>query len=288
MMRVLITGSGGRLGQALQRARPSGIDLLAKDKASLDICDEAAVERAFETNPDVIINAAAFAQVDQAEVARDEALAVNRDGPQILARRCAAHGIPLIHVSTDQVFGGHAVGPHDEEHPVAPVNHYGRSKVAGEEVVRAELERHLIVRTAWLMSRGGNNFVASLVDVGPEQGLLRVVRDRRSNPTPVRAIAKALLALALRVRDPLPWGTYHYAGVEPASLYDLARHVFDVRAQRGEALPELIACDGHEPADGAKRPRDSSLDCSKVERELGLKPPRWREAVARIIEGRTT
>lgn len=279
---IVVTGAGGHLGRALARGRALGdrgaLPTIVLTHADADICDAAAIEAALAAHaPSVVINAAGYARVDAAEHAVARAFAVNRDGAERLARACAAHGAALIHVSSDQVFSG-AGAPFREDHPVAPENAYAQSKAEGEAAVRAALERHVIVRTAWLLSPDGENFVSSLY-TRPAELPLQLVAGRRANPTPVDALASRLLSLAARIanKDDVGWGSYHIAGEPAATLADVAEHLFAARRARGEAVPTYTIVDGsHRPGE-APRPGDSSLDTRHTRRVLGIDMPRWRD-----------
>ncbi len=276
-MRIMVTGAGGQLGRALARAAGT-LPRVHLNRAEADICDAGALDAAFAAHaPRVVINAAGYARVDAAEEAVARAFAVNRDGAGALARACATHGAALIHLSSDQVFGGEGA-PFREDRACAPQNAYARSKAEGEAAVRAALERHLIVRTAWLLSPDGTNFVSSLF-TRPADAPLTLAGDRRANPTPVDALAARLVALAERIArgEALQWGSYHIAGEPAATLVEVAEHVLSLRRARGEAVPGwTVVAGSHRPGE-APRPGDSSLDTRHSARALRIDMPRWRE-----------
>ena len=277
-MRVLVTGAKGQLGRELARADwPAVASPTFMGRAELDITSS--VSAFFDKLvPDVVINAAAFARVDDAEKDPAAANAVNRDGPARLAEACRERGAVLVHLSTDQVFGK-GRGPHTESAPTVAVNAYAASKIAGERSVRERMERCFIIRTAWLMSLSGRNFVSHLLRVGADAGELQLVT-RRSNPTPAFALARFLIDLCTRI-DRVPFGTYHFAGVPAASLFDVAQAIFAARGRRN--VPRIVAV-GQRAQPEAGRPEDSTLDCSLVASALGLPAPDWRAALPEILQ----
>jgi dTDP-4-dehydrorhamnose reductase len=216
-VKVLITGAGGMLGRDVVSA--AGDDAVALAHSQLDVTDADAVATAVaDAGPDVVINCAAFTDVDGAESSYESALRINRDG----ARNVAAAAPRVLHVSTDYVFDGRAHAPYLESDPVAPIGGYGRSKLAGEQAVAAANPDHLIVRTAWLFGVGGKNFVETMLRVGSERGAARVVDDQIGCPTYTGHLAQGLLQLAASGRT----GVQHLAGGGSCSWYELARATF--------------------------------------------------------------
>ncbi|RMH51366.1 MAG: dTDP-4-dehydrorhamnose reductase [Zetaproteobacteria bacterium] len=281
-MRLLITGAGGQLGRALVR-QGAAHQLQALGRDALDITDRAAVDRAMAAfTPDVVINAAAWTDVDRAEAEAERAFAVNRDGAANLAAACADHGAVLIHISTDYVFDGSADRPWREEDPPAPLNTYGASKLAGEEAVRAILERHYIVRTSWLISGYGRNFATTILRLGMEREHLSVVDDQTGAPTTTEALARALLRMI--DRRGADWGTYHFCQPEPTSWFGLACALFEAaRAQGAPPLARLQPISSAEYPTPARRPSWSVLDCSKFRRTIDDVIPPWRAGLAEIV-----
>ncbi|MGQ3031182.1 MAG: dTDP-4-dehydrorhamnose reductase, partial [Ferrovibrionaceae bacterium] len=232
--------------------------------------------------PGVVVNAAAYTAVDKAESDADQAFLVNRDGPAALARAAAAVGAPLIHVSTDYVFDGTKDGAYTEDDPVAPVSVYGRSKEAGERAVREAAERHVILRTAWVYSPFGNNFVKTMLRLGAEREELRVVADQRGCPTAAADIAAAIVRLAGADHG---WGTYHYSGAGPTTWHGFAEAIFAGAAARGAKVPARVTAIG--TADyptPAVRPANSVLDCSRIDRVHGIVARNWREALEDCLD----
>ena len=214
-MKLLVTGANGQVGHALAALDGPGLTMVALDRARLGITDEEAVRRVVRTHaPDAVINAAAYTAVDRAESEPEAAFAVNRDGPAHLAAACAEAGVPLLHISTDYVFGGTKAEPYVETDPVAPLGVYGQSKWAGEEAVRARLPQHIILRTAWVFSDHGSNFVKTMLRLGREREVLRVVADQHGGPTAASDIAEALVAIARQViAEPGRWGRTTTPGI---------------------------------------------------------------------------
>lgn len=287
---LLVTGAGGQVGRALcLRAAAEGVACRGLGHAALDIADAAALSACFRTErPRVVVNCAAWTDVDAAEQRADAAFAANRDGPAALAAACAAAGIPLLHLSTDHVFDGGGERAWREEDALAPLGVYGRSKAAGEAAIRALLDRHLILRTSWVFGARGRNFVTTVLARARAGDELAVVGDQVGGPTPAAALASALLALARRVLagDELPWGTYHLAGQPFISRHGLAAAIVEGASARGllaaaPALREIAAADW---PGSALRPANARLDSGRAARELGLAAPDWGEGLARALD----
>ncbi|MCF8506876.1 MAG: dTDP-4-dehydrorhamnose reductase [Caulobacter sp.] len=286
MTALLVTGAGGQLGRALAGRGPAaGFTVTALDRAGLDIADAAQVAAAIARHrPDAVINAAAFTAVDAAESRPDEAFAVNRDGPARLAAACREAGIALVHVSTDYVFDGTKGTPWTEADPVHPLGVYGASKEAGERAVRAALETHLIVRTAWVWDVAGHNFVRTMLRLGAERDRLTVVDDQRGTPTAARDLADALLTAtrtALAGND--GWGTYHFTGGGETTWFGFAREIFRLAAAAGRRVPVVEPIPSSAWPTPARRPADSRLDCHAFTRRFGVSPVPWTEALARDL-----
>jgi len=283
--RLLVTGASGQLGRALVEAA-EGVALVALDRAALDVTDAGAVRRAVEAHaPDVVVNAAAYTAVDRAEAEPERAFAVNRDGAANLASACAAAGVPLLHVSTDYVFDGAKGTPYVEDDAPNPLGVYGRSKWEGEEAVRARLERHVIVRTAWVFGAHGHNFVRTILRLAAERETLRVVADQRGCPTAADDLARALLGVARAVIEvPGRWGTYHYAGQPPTSWYGFAEAVVEeARMWRSLAVRDVVPIRTDEYPTAARRPAEVALDCARIEAAFGIAAAPWRPALARVV-----
>ena len=286
---ILLTGAGGQVAWEIeQRATGAGLDVRALSRTELDITDSKAVHSTVAAvAPRVVINAAAYTAVDKAEGDKDRAFDVNRDGPGHLAAVCAAREITLIHLSTDYVFDGESKHPYVEEDFTAPLGIYGESKLAGEAAVRAFLDRHIILRTAWVYGVHGNNFVKTMLRLGRERDVLRVVNDQRGSPTFAGDIADALLMIARRViSEALPeeaYGTFHYTGGGAVTWHGFAEQIFDLAAQNIGRRPKVEAITTAEYPTPAKRPANSVLDCGKIGRTYGIMQRPWEESLKEML-----
>jgi dTDP-4-dehydrorhamnose reductase len=268
-MRVLVTGAGGQLGRALAGALP-GHEAIGVDRGALDVADRDAVRRILAAHaPQVVINAAAYNEVDRAEAEPEAAFQGNAIGPRNLAEATAERGIAIAHISTDYVFDGEAHRPYLESDTPNPLSVYGRSKRAGEEAVVAANPRHFLVRTAWLYSANGQNFPNTMRALAA-RGTLRVVDDQRGSPTWVPHLAEALARLVVSG----DFGVYHRAGAGDASWYELARALFS--GLGSDVALEAVASDAFPRP--ARRPRYSVLG---TERGLGLPP--WQDGLAQYV-----
>lgn len=288
-MNILVTGAEGQLGTELVRQAPAcGVDVTAPLLAEMDLTNSARVEEVFAAaRPTAVINAAAYTLVDRAETESDLAFAVNAAAPAHLARLCRRAGIPLVQVSTDYVFDGCKQTPYVEDDPVAPLGVYGRSKAEGEAAVRGTLREHLIVRTAWLYSPYGSNFVRTILRLAAEGKELRIVDDQVGSPTCAADFAEALLAIAGRLRSggEIPWGTYHYCGRGITSWFGFARHILQtLTARRHIDAYRVVPITTREFPTPARRPAFSVLDCSRIQAgfDITLKP--WQESVEQTID----
>jgi dTDP-4-dehydrorhamnose reductase len=280
-MKVLITGAGGQLGRELLRTAPADAVVIALASADCDIGDAASVARAIAAHkPDVIINAAGYTAVDKAEAEPAAADRVNAQGPAHLA--AAAGGARLLHVSTDFVFDGSQGRPWRTDDPTAPLSVYGHSKLAGEAPVLALGNRGAVLRTSWVYSKFGSNFVKTMLKLMASRPELRVVADQVGAPTWARGLAEALWRMAGR---PDLHGLYHWRDAGAASWYDFAVAI----AEEGAALQLLakpVAVAPIETRDypvPARRPAYSLLDCTETWRRLELTPPHWRTQLRRML-----
>ncbi|MBX7492963.1 dTDP-4-dehydrorhamnose reductase [Qipengyuania sp. 1NDW9] len=275
---ILVFGKTGQVARELAPMLPDA-HFAARSEADLSRPDEcAALVR--KLKPAGVINAAAYTAVDKAEDEEELASLVNGEAPGAIAAACAEAGIPLIHISTDYVFAGEGDHFHQPGDEIAPPNAYGRTKAAGEAAVRASGAGHAIIRTSWVFSPHGNNFVKTMLRLGSERDSLRIVADQIGGPTPAAAIAEACVrSLAAITADKALCGTYHLSGAPDVSWADFAREIF---AQAGMDV-EVADIPSAEFPTPAKRPLNSRLDCSSLER-LGLERPDWRLYLKPIIE----
>ena len=284
-MKILVTGADGQLGMELCRtASTRGHTAQAATRERLDITDEARVRRAVDDlQPDVVINAAAWTAVDAAEDCEAEAARVNADGPMHLAGACSARQIPLVHFSTDYVFDGDKPGEYLESDPTGPVNAYGRGKLAGEERVRQANDRHLVLRTSWVFSQWGHNFVKTMLKLGRERDRIAVVADQRGKPTCAAELARVAVLL-VEERTPR-WGTYHVAQPADASWHEFAQAIFEEAGRQGADLRvrHVDPVPASEFETAAKRPANSVLNCDRVESTFGIELLPWRESLVEVI-----
>lgn len=283
--RLLVTGAQGQLGsELLLRGERQGFAVVGLNRADLDIADAAAVARAVaDVRSDIVVNAAAYTAVDLAETEPERAFAINAEGPRNLARACAAGGIPLIHVSTDYVFDGASSAGYREDDPVAPLNVYGASKEAGERAVREELAAHVILRTAWVYSSHGRNFVLTMLQLAGKQDVLKVVADQHGSPTSAADLADAILTVAGRIgQGGTGWGTFHFAGGGVTSWHGFAAAVMELCLPLGRPRPELVPIATADFPRPARRPANSVLNCTRIGQVHGIVPRPWREALADV------
>jgi len=282
-MKLMVTGSKGQLGTELLR-QPGRHEVVAADCQALDITNADAVSGFISKfNPGAVINAAAYTAVDKAESDREAAFAVNRDGPKNLARVCADMDIPLVHVSTDYVFDGSKQGAYVETDPVVPLGVYGKSKLAGEQAVQELCPNHLIVRTSWVFSAQGNNFVTTMLRLGAEREELGVVADQIGKPTSAGELAQVILSILPDING--RWGTYHLAQPGVTSWYGFAEAIFDETRQQGMDMKirKINAVTTSDYPTPAKRPANSELDCSKLESTFRISIKPWKESLAKVI-----
>ncbi|MGE4371726.1 MAG: dTDP-4-dehydrorhamnose reductase [Xanthobacter sp.] len=286
-MHILLFGAGGQVGREISAlARTQGHKLTALDHAALDITDPAAVARAIETSqPDVLINAAAYTAVDKAESEPERAARINAIAPGLIAERCAHARIPLLHISTDYVFDGTKPTAYVESDRIAPIGVYGRTKAAGEAAVRAAMERHIILRTAWVYGQHGHNFLKTMLRLAGERDRLTVVADQRGCPTATADISMALLAAAhAAVRGDARWGTYHFAGTGGATTWHgFASAIIEAAAPYTGRKPEVAPITTADYPTPARRPANSELASDLFERHFGLRAAPWQQRVREVV-----
>jgi dTDP-4-dehydrorhamnose reductase len=279
---ILVFGGNGQLGQELTRlAAARAIPMYALPHGEADIADGSAVAAALARwKPQLLVNAAAYTKVDLAETNIEEARKGNELGPGVLAGACAAVGIPMVHASTDYVFDGSKPEPYGETDPVCPISAYGRSKVAGEEAVRSRLKHHVILRTAWVYSEFGQNFLKTMLRLAETRDELRIVADQHGSPTSAREIAEAILHLApLLLRDQKLSGTYHFTAEGFTTWHGFAGRVVEIAAPMTGRNPRVIPIQTADHPTPAKRPANSRLDCRLFVQTFGFTPRHWTESV---------
>jgi dTDP-4-dehydrorhamnose reductase len=286
-MKVLVLGAGGQVGRELSR-HPWSADtrLIALERSGLDITRRETVSAAITSErPDIVINAAAYTAVDRAESEPDAAWAANCTGPGNIAAACRDAGVPLIHISTDYVFDGTRIGPYREDDPVNPLGVYGTSKEAGERAVREALREHVILRTAWVYSAHGHNFVKTMLRLAADRPVLRVVADQTGSPTGAADIAGAIVRIARQITDGnAAWGTYHFTGAGAVTWHGFAETIFDLASRWRGPPPRVEAITTADYPTPARRPANSVLDCLRITAAFGIEPRPWRTALAEVIE----
>lgn len=285
-VRLLVFGGGGQLGRELDVVTSDqrvAATLLPRTQA--DICDRDAVISAVQrVNPTVIVNAAAYTKVDQAEVERERAFSSNCEGPALLAEVCAERGLPLVHVSTDYVFDGAKPTPYVETDPVGPMGVYGRSKEAGEQAVRARLESHIILRTAWVYGVHGSNFLKTMLGLACHKESWNVVADQRGNPTAAVDLAEAILSVAARAAEGrASWGTYHFAGSGDATWHDFACEIIAAQAPFTNRRPTVAAISTADYPTRARRPANSRLDSTRFAAAFGVTSRPWQQRTREVV-----
>ncbi len=281
-MTALVFGSTGQVALELQRRLPDAVFL---SRAAADLADPAACDAAIRAQrPSHVINAAAWTAVDRAEAEEAEATVVNGDAPAAMAQACADLRIPFLHISTDYVFDGNGTRPFTPEDPTAPIGAYGRSKAKGEAGVRAAGGAHLILRTSWVVSAHGTNFVKTMLRLGATRETLSVVADQIGGPTPAANIAQTLILAAESMRQGHAGGTYHFSGVPDTSWADFARAIM-ARA----ALPcQILDIPTSAYPTPARRPLNSRMDCSNLHAAFGIDRPDWQQGLDRILKELST
>jgi dTDP-4-dehydrorhamnose reductase len=283
MIRIAVTGSKGQVATSLlERAGPKA-EVVALGRPVFDLTDRAAVLAGLEAaRPDIVVNAAAYTAVDKAEVEEAVATRVNGDGAGHVAEAAARLGVPLMHLSTDYVFDGALDRPYREDDPTAPTGAYGRSKLAGEKLVTERCEDSVVLRTAWVYSPFGANFVRTMLRLNETRDGVGVVADQRGNPTSALDIADALIAIAVRVKDDASLalrGVFHLTGSGEATWADFAEAVFREAAARGRRQTHVKRIATADYPTPARRPANSRLDNEKLARVYGVRLPEWRQSV---------
>lgn len=279
--RILLTGAAGQLGFELARLLPAHGEVVALDRAALDLADgDALASTMRRVAPEIIVNAAGYTAVDRAESEPELADAINARAPAMLAEEAKRLGALLIHYSTDYVFDGASGAPYGEDAPTNPLNVYGRSKLAGERAIAAAGGAHLILRTSWVYGWRGQNFLLTMTRLAAARDELRVVADQFGVPNWSRALAEATATLVGRGAPALARrsGLYHLSGRGRASWFDFARAIFD-DADRPRVAPISTA----EYPTPARRPASAALATAKLEETFGIALPEWRQTLAACL-----
>lgn len=284
MAGILVTGGAGQLATALAEAGGARIRLVGRP--GFDFARPETIDALFADPPALVVNAAAWTAVDAAETDPAGAAAANHDGPARLARLCEAAGIPLIHISTDYVFDGTKGAPYLETDPTSPTGVYGRTKRDGERAVLDACRRAIVLRTAWVYSATGKNFVRTMLTLGRTRDHLRVVADQQGCPTAASELARVVLAVADAAlgdwRDDYA-GIFHSCGDGAATWHGFAEAIFDAAAARGAPRPTVEPITTADYPTPARRPPDSRLDCTKLDQVFGLRQAPWTQTLPLIV-----
>jgi dTDP-4-dehydrorhamnose reductase len=283
---MLVFGGHGQLGREIaDEAAAHGLPVVAVPRSEADVTSPDEVAQAISTHrPAVVINAAAYTKVDDAETQADEAFRINEKGAATLARACTAGGIPLIHISTDYVFDGSKAGPYRENDPVAPLGVYGRSKAAGEAAVASLAERYVILRSSWLYGVHGANFLKTILRLAGERDELQVVADQRGCPSGTADLAQAiLLAAQALAADAAVSGTYHFAGNGVATWHEFATEIVAAQSAFTGRRPPVRATATADYPRPASRPANSELDSSRFAATFSLRAMPWRERTHQVV-----
>ena len=296
-MKILVLGAGGQVGSEMAHAfacahNPNSVEVevLAANRRDLDLSDLHKVKPFLRrVAPDFVVNAAAYTAVDQAETDRELAFAINSDAVREIAHYCRDAGSSLLHISTDYVFDGSSDEPYAEFDEVGPTGVYGQSKLAGEQVIRESVSRHVILRTAWVFGAMGNNFVKTMLRLAQSNSELSIVADQVGAPTSSKAIAFLIADMVLKLVDAevddKRWGTYHFSGLPYVSWADFAEEIFDQAFKLGvvASKPKVNRIFTLEYPTPAVRPSNSRLDCSRCSASFGIKPDDWRKSLRELL-----
>lgn len=285
-MKILINGRHGQVSHELQRRLGAAGELIVLGRDQLDLAQPDQIRRQVQNvRPDLIINAAAHTAVDLAESEPQSAFAINAVAPGILAEEALALDIPLIHYSTDYVFDGSKAGPYTEDDTPNPLGVYGKSKLAGEQAIRDVQGKYLILRTSWVYSTHGRNFLLTMQRLLQEKPELRVVADQIGAPTWAGTIANSTLALIERwqANEVANWGTYHLTAQGETSWFGFAQAIGEALRQQGKPCADLLPIPSSDYPTPAARPLNSRLDCSRLQRDWGVSQPDWQTALRECL-----
>jgi dTDP-4-dehydrorhamnose reductase len=289
MRRILVTGAGGQVGSALLAALPAqGFEALPAGRPALDFDRPASIEALLAgTAPEAVVNCAAWTAVDAAEENEPAAFRANALGPALLARGCAARGIPLVQLSTDYVFDGTKGAPYAEADAPNPLGAYGRTKLAGEWAALAGNPRSIVLRTSWIYAPSGTNFLRTMLRLAAERRDLSVVADQIGAPTAAADLAEAIAAILARIRAegwrPAHGGVFHATAAGHTSWHGFAEAIFAAARPHGGPSPRIRAITSGEYPARARRPADGRLDCARLAAVFGVRLPPWQEGLARVM-----
>ncbi|WLD99238.1 dTDP-4-dehydrorhamnose reductase [Agrobacterium leguminum] len=286
-MRLAVTGKNGQVVSALLALASAELEIVALGRPELDLAQPETVLKALrEVKPDVVVSAAAYTTVDKAESEQDIAFAVNRDGARAVAQAASDIGIPIIHLSTDYVFDGTKATAYVENDPTGPTSVYGRSKLEGERAVSEATDNYVVLRTAWVYSEYGNNFVKTMLRLSENRDEINVVADQFGCPTSANDIAAAVVTIARKlVEDSSPplRGVFHLSGTGETNWANFAKQIFVLSAENGGKSIVVNDITTEQYPTPARRPANSRLDCSKLEEVYGIKLPSWQTSTRAVV-----
>ncbi len=288
-MKILVLGSKGQLGRELvQKASISGIRLRGTDIPQLDITNFKQVRDIIsDFKPSIVVNTAAYTDVDRAENDIKTAFSVNRDGPAHIAKACKEDNIPLVHISTDYVFNGKKRTPYVESDPITPLGVYGQSKAEGESKVKEYLDKHIILRTSWLYGFHGHNFVKTILKIASQKESIQVVSDQHGSPTSAADLAGAVLSVCGSIQKDqfMKWGIYHYCGKSTTTRYGFAKEISRLSRPFGKnKLKRIEPVTSEEYPALIKRPLYLVLDCSLIQKTFNIKQMPWQSSLKTTID----
>lgn len=286
-MRLAVTGKNGQVVSALQALASDELEIVPLGRPELDLAKPETVLKALrEVKPDVVVSAAAYTAVDKAESEQDIAFAVNRDGARAVAQAASDIGIPVIHLSTDYVFDGTKDTAYVESDPTGPTSVYGRSKLEGERAVSEATDNYVVLRTAWVYSEYGNNFVKTMLRLGENRDEINVVADQFGCPTSANDIAAAVVTIARKLVEDSSArlrGVFHLSGTGETNWANFAKQIFALSAENGGKSIVVNDITTEQYPTPARRPANSRLDCSKLEEVYGIKLPSWQTSTRAVV-----
>lgn len=275
---ILVFGKTGQVAKELQKFR----NVISLDRNEADLSNpESCADAIARFNPEAVINAAAYTAVDKAESEEILATTINGESPTVMAKSCAKLDIPFVHISTDYVFNGSGYLPWKIEDKTNPKNAYGRSKLAGEIGIQASKANYVILRTSWVVSAHGSNFIKTMLNLSNSRKKLDIVADQIGGPTPAFDIAKTCIKIVKHLQnDPSKSNIYHYSGVPDISWADFAQAIFNITSKN----IDIASISTSEYPTAASRPLNSRMDCKKITDAFGIKRPNWKEGLNNILK----